>query len=65
MDDRQRSRRSILKFAGLLTGASLASGLTRDALAQQKASKQAMKYQDKPKNGAIQMNNGTCYSIVL
>ena len=50
MDDRKRSRRSILKFAGLLAGASLASGLpvARDALAQQKASKQAMKYQDKP-----------------
>ena len=50
MDDRKRSRRSILKFAGLLAGASLASGLpvARDAPAQQKASKQAMKYQDKP-----------------
>src|SRR4051794_17767816 len=49
MDDRERSRRSILKFAGLLAGASLASGLpvARDALAQQKASKEAMKYQDK------------------
>jgi len=56
MDDRQRSRRSILKFAGLLTGASLASGLTRDALAQQKASKQAMKYQDKP-NGDQKCSN--------
>jgi hypothetical protein len=58
MDDRERSRRSILKFAGLLAGASLASGLpvARDALAQQKASKEAMKYQDKP-NGEMKCSN--------
>ncbi|HEY6862638.1 MAG TPA: iron oxidase [Burkholderiales bacterium] len=56
MDDRRRSRRSILKFAGLLAGASLAPGVTRDALAQQKASKQAMKYQDKP-NGDQKCGN--------
>jgi hypothetical protein len=58
MDDRERSRRSILKFAGLLAGAALASGLpvARDALAQQKASKQVMKYQDKP-NGDQKCSN--------
>ena len=58
MDDHERSRRSILKFAGLLAGASLACGLpaARDALAQQKASKEAMKYQDKP-NGDQKCSN--------
>jgi hypothetical protein len=58
MDDERRSRRSILKYAGLLAGAALASGSAGvgDALAQQKASQQAMKYQDKP-NGEMKCSN--------
>jgi hypothetical protein len=58
MDDRKTSRRSILKFAGLLAGASLASAVpgVPDALAQQKASKDAMRYQDKP-NGEMTCSN--------
>jgi hypothetical protein len=58
MDDQRRSRRSILKYAGLLAGAAVASGPAgvRDALAQQKASKEAMKYQDKP-NGEMKCSN--------
>jgi hypothetical protein len=49
-DDRKLSRRSVLKGVALLAGAALASTVIplRDARAQQKASKQAMKYQDKP-----------------
>ena len=48
-DDNKPSRRSVLKLFALVTGAALASGVApRRALAQQKASKQSMKYQDKP-----------------
>jgi hypothetical protein len=44
-----RIRRSLLKGAAVLAGASLTSRLgTRSAQAQQKASKTSMKYQDKP-----------------
>lgn len=44
------SRRSVLKSVLLLTGTACAGGLVsrNAALAQQKASKAAMKYQDKP-----------------
>jgi hypothetical protein len=45
----QCSRRQLLKGAALLTGAALTAGLgARHALAQQKASKESVKYQDKP-----------------
>ena len=56
-DSPEISRRCLLKGMVLLTGASLAAGLgTRDALAQQKVSKESMKYQDKP-NGDKQCSN--------
>ena len=51
MDDNPKlSRRSALRAAALLAGASLTASMvpTKGALAQQKASKQSMKYQDKP-----------------
>jgi hypothetical protein len=45
----EHSRRHILKGVVVLAGAALASSLgTRDARAQKKASKESMKYQDKP-----------------
>ena len=49
-DNRKLSRRSVLKGAALLAGAALTASMTpgKEALAQQKASKTAMKYQDKP-----------------
>ena len=52
------SRRAILKRAALLAGTVVtASGLPgKSALAQQKVSKEAMKYQDKP-NGDKQCSN--------
>ena len=51
------SRRHLLKTAVLLTGASLTASLgAKEAFAQQKASKEAMKYQDKP-NGDKQCSN--------
>jgi hypothetical protein len=51
------SRRHLLKSVVLLSGASLAAGLgANDAFAQQKASKESMKYQDKP-NGDKQCSN--------
>lgn len=60
MDDEncKVSRRFLLRAAALLgAGALTASlGVQRQALAQQKVSKQAMKYQDKP-NGAQQCSN--------
>ena len=42
------SRRHLLKGVVLLAGASLTASLDRHALAQQKASKESMKYQDAP-----------------
>jgi len=55
-DNRQISRRSIMKGAALL-GCSMIAGVlgTKEALAQ-KASKGSMKYQDKP-NGDKQCSN--------
>lgn len=49
-DDRNVSRRSVLKQAVLLAGAGLTASVlpARTAHAQGKASKAAMKYQDKP-----------------
>ena len=49
-DDPKLSRRSVLKQAVLLAGAGLTASVlpSRTAYAQQKASKAAMKYQDKP-----------------
>ena len=48
--NRKLSRRSLLKAVALFGAATLTEFLAprRQALAQQKASKQAMKYQDKP-----------------
>lgn len=43
-----RSRRALLKSGALLLGGICAAG---SALAQAKATKQAMQYQDQPKNG--------------
>ena len=59
MDDhRKLSRRSVLKQGALLAGAVLTAGIVpnREAQAQQKAPKEAMKYQDKP-NGDKQCSN--------
>ena len=54
MDDGSRSsRRRVLKMAAIAAGAGLAASLRQGARAQQKASKEAMKYQDKP-NGNMQ-----------
>lgn len=51
------SRRRLLRSMVLLTGASLTAGLGADrALAQQKVSKESMKYQDKP-SGEKQCSN--------
>lgn len=51
------SRRSALKSALLLAGAACAGTLAgKTALAQQKASKEAMKYQEKP-NGDMKCSN--------
>ncbi len=47
--DKEISRRSLLKGAVGITGFALASALT--AKAQGKATKAAMQYQDKPKDG--------------
>ena len=50
-------RRRLLKSAMLLAGATLTSGLgVTNSLAQQKATKEAMKYQDKP-SGDKQCSN--------
>ena len=53
----QVSRRAMLRAAVVLAGTSLTASLApKEALAQQKASKDAMKYQDKP-NGDKQCSN--------
>ena len=66
------SRRIILKNAALVAGLAAAPWAVRPAAAQQKATKQAMQYQEQPKNGqkcdqclqvipgAKQGANGTC-----
>jgi len=59
MDDNPKlSRRSALRAAALLAGAALAASMVRSkgALAQQKASKQSMQYQDGP-NGDKECSN--------
>jgi hypothetical protein len=57
MDDGSNlSRRRVLKLAVVAAGAGLAASVRQNALAQQKASKEAMKYQDKP-NGNMQCDN--------
>ncbi len=59
MDDYRRlSRRSLLVQIALLGGAALAASVvpSKQASAQQKVSKEAMKYQDKP-NGDKQCSN--------
>jgi len=57
MDDRSMlSRRRVLKVAVVAAGAGLAASVSHSALAQQKASKESMKYQDKP-NGNMQCDN--------
>ena len=57
MDDGSNlSRRRVLKVAVVAAGAGLAAGVRHNALAQQKASKEAMKYQEKP-NGNMQCDN--------
>ncbi|MEP7181306.1 MAG: high potential iron sulfur protein [Betaproteobacteria bacterium] len=57
------SRRCILRAGALFAGASLAAGTIRsgEALAQQKASKESMKYQDKP-NGDKQCRG--CFQFI-
>ena len=57
-DHRKLSRRSVLKRVALLTGAVLTASVvpSKEALAQAKATKEAMKYQDKP-NGDKQCSN--------
>ena len=59
MDDQTKlPRRRVLELAVLLAGAGLTASVlpAREALAQQKASKESMKYQDKP-NGDKQCSN--------
>ena len=59
MDDHCKlSRRSVLRRGAFLAGAILTANVVpdREALAQQKASKDAMKYQDKP-SGDKQCSN--------
>ena len=59
MDDHCKlSRRSVLKSGALLAGAILTASVvpSKEALAQQKATKEAMKYQDKP-DGDKQCSN--------
>jgi hypothetical protein len=52
------SRRSVLRRAALLASAALTAKMvpSKEALAQQKASQEAMKYQDKP-NGDKRCSN--------
>ncbi len=50
------SRRSLLKSGSVLAVAALTAGASSGGRAQQKASKQAMKYQDKP-NGQMMCSN--------
>ena len=65
------SRRIMFKNAAILAGLTVAPWAVRSAAAQQKATKQAMQYQDQPKNGqkcsdclqfipGQQGANGTC-----
>ena len=65
------SRRIMLKNAAIVAGLAAAPWAVRPARAQQKATKQAMQYQEQPKNGqkcadclqfvpAKQGANGTC-----
>jgi hypothetical protein len=58
MDDHRLSRRSVLTRVALLAGGALAASVVRnnEALAQAKATKEAMKYQDKP-SGDKQCSN--------
>ena len=58
MDETSKlKRRSVLKSAILLAGAALTSAVPgRQSRAQQKASKEAMKYQDKP-SGDMRCSN--------
>ena len=57
LDSPEASRRRLLKGAVLLAGAALATGLTaKDVRAQQKASKESLKYQEKP-SGDKQCSN--------
>jgi hypothetical protein len=55
---RRRSRRSLLVQGALLAGAALTASVvpSKQASAQQKVSKEAMKYQDKP-NGEMRCSN--------
>jgi len=57
-DDTRFSRRSLLRRTALLAGAALTANVisSRPAYAQAKASKEAMKYQDKP-NGDQRCSN--------
>jgi hypothetical protein len=57
-DNRKLSRRSVLRRAALLASAALTAKMvpSKEALAQQKASQEAMKYQDKP-NGDKRCSN--------
>jgi hypothetical protein len=57
------SRRSVLKGAALLAGAALNAEIvpSKEALAQQKASQEAMQYRDKP-NGDKRCSN--CLSFI-
>ena len=57
-DDMRFSRRLLLRRAALLAGAALTVSIvpSEQASAQQKASKEAMKYQDKP-NGDQRCSN--------
>ncbi len=59
MDDNPKlPRRSALRAAALLAGIALTASMvpSKEALGQQKASKQSMQYQDKP-NGDKQCSN--------
>ena len=60
---RKLSRRSVLREAALLAGAALTASMVprKEALAQQKASQQAMQYQDKA-NGDKRCSN--CLSFI-
>jgi hypothetical protein len=57
------SRRSVLRGAALLAGAALTAEIvpSKEALAQQKASQEAMQYHDKP-NGDKRCSN--CLSFI-
>jgi hypothetical protein len=61
--NRKLSRRSVLRGAALLASAALTASMvpSKEADAQQKASQQAMQYQDKP-NG--EKRCGNCLSFI-